>query len=136
MRKIELFAPLPLSLAALLIPATAWACGPTGEDLWILGVIAAFFLAMPYALFTSIVAASQAKKWFQTFRRFRGWVGATIGAYAIGVVGSLAGFGAAWAVESLISSSKDGLQIALIFSTPLVFQVAYMMWLHARRVRD
>ena len=116
----------PLSLFALtLFSSAAWAC-PTYETTYVDALIAAPFVALPYTLLAAGVIAFQASSWFK--RRLAGWVLATLGAWAICTLGVAVGF----AISEIDGFSRN-VEAAILLSTPLVFQVAYLMRLHARR---
>ena len=122
----------PLALLTALLPSTAWACGPTGSELLLLGFLGTSILTFPYALLTSIVAAANAKKWFERPRR--GWILTTVRAVLVSIAGAAAGVSIAGLADSVAGNAA---QIVIAFSTPLVFQIAYIMRLHSRRfVRD
>ena len=116
----------------ILLPATAWACMSGNDYLFVIGLMVAPFLALPYTLFGSAVIASQARTWFD--RPFAGWFKASFGAYFACVVGGIAGFGAAHLVAAS-GFDMNHLESAIILSSPLVAQVAQLMWLHTRAQR-
>lgn len=126
-------ATLSTLLALMSIAAPAWACMSGPESMILIGLILAPFMAIPYTLFGTSVIATQARTWFA--RPIRGWFLATFGSWFASAVGVTAGFGAAQLVE-MADIATDNLTGALILSTPLVFQVAYLMWLHNRAPRQ
>ena len=89
-------------------------------------------MAIPYTLFGTSVIATQARTWFE--RPFRGWFVATFGAWFASAVGTVSGFGAAQLLEHADIGTKN-LSSVIVLSTPLVFQIAYLMWLHTRAPR-
>ena len=100
--------------------------------MWMLWAIAAPFVAVPYALFSSVVIASQRNVWFPTRpHRFFAWLRST---FASWIVATLGGAAAGTLYFGLVDASED-LGLAIFFSTPLVAVVAHMMWLHSRRPR-
>ncbi len=116
------------TLTALMSTASvAWACG--GDGSFIMWLVLAPFMAIPYALFGTTVIAAQAREWFQ--RPWLGWLTASVGGWAAAAAGVASGCGVAVLGDSAQLASHA--QTALVFSTPLVFTIAYLMWLHARR---
>ena len=117
----------PLTLFALmLISSVAWACPVGEEDRSLVALFVAPFLAFPYTLFGAGVIASQARSWFK--RPFVGWMLGTLGAWVACTLGAGVGF-AISGIDGLVSN----VEATIILSTPLVFGVAYLMLLHARR---
>lgn len=125
-------ATLSTLLALMTLSTTAFACVSGPESMILVGLIVAPFMAIPYTLFGTSVIATQARTWFR--RPLRGWFFGTFGAWFASAVGAAAGFSAAHLVEAA-EVGTNNLIGALILSTPLVFQVAYLMWLHTRAQR-
>jgi predicted tellurium resistance membrane protein TerC len=113
------------------VASSAWACppseGPAGAVFF--AVIAAF-LAIPYAAFTSMVVLSQSSEWFAT-RRWRRWFLTSVGGAVVAWVGASLGIGLTSLIDPIVSNGA--VAATLIFSTPLVGQVAFLMWRHTRR---
>lgn len=129
MKRISILATL---FGLMSVSATAFACG--GEaNMFVIGLFIAPFLALPYTLFGTAVIASQARQWFR--RPWLGWIIGTFGAWVACSAGGVAGFGLAQLAKAS-QLHADNLQGALILSTPFVFEVAYLMWLHSRRPRS
>lgn len=128
MRRIA--AIFPVLVAASMYSSTAWACMRGDDFLFIMGFILAPFVAVPYTLLGTSAIAIHARQWYAKPRR--GWFIGTIGAYLAAMVGVVLGFGAAQLATTLDS---DNLESVLILSTPLVVEVAYLMWLHVRAQR-
>lgn len=123
---------IPTVIAVLGAASPAWAC-PTSLDGWsgaLFVAIIAAFLAVPYAVMTSMIILSQATEWFGQ-RRWRGWFKASLGGSVVAWVGAGAGIALAGAADQL--SATGALSATLLFTTPVVFEVAYMMWRHSRR---
>lgn len=119
-------------LASMLVAAPAWACAPSGEEMWIVGVFAAAFGALFYAPFGSFVILTQRKRWFAT-SPLRRWFRASLASYLAAAVGLAAGVSIVFGLEWLGLAIDDTAAFVVALSTPAVVQIAHLMWLHSRR---
>lgn len=117
--------------ALMLASSTAWACGPTGQELRNFFVIMMPLLTLPYALFGSVVIAARSNGWYNHGTRLRRWFVASLGAGLAATVGGWA----AMAFALLELDIPNETSFAMVVSTPLVFEVAYLTWLGSRARR-
>ncbi len=110
--------------------APAFACTPHGAGMiFVFGLLLAPLLAIPYGAVGSLVLARNARCWFE--RPLKGWFLSSFFAWLAATVGAVVGFCIAALLQDLDVGS-GALAGTFIFTTPLVFEVAYLMWIRSR----
>jgi uncharacterized membrane protein len=115
-------------LATSIFAAPALACGPSGP---LVSPLLAAVVAIPPALFASVVLGLFARRWNLGLR---GWLRTSVASYGASALAAGIASGVLMAVDQ---SLGDSAQIAVLLSSPVVGTVAYVAWIRSRRnLRD